>query len=562
MKPSIPPVLRRRVEGYMANEALAEAGRKLVCEDIVTVQGFPEASVRLFENWAADPLGSRSWQWAIAAFRFMPSVIAYHASSGDDAALDWAFGALQSWQRAIRGRLRRYEFANNDHAVANQAEHLVFLLAYLEIRGLRPPEWEQVSDAVHHHAEKLATDAFYSRHTNHGIEQARILGVVADFFPQHAASAGHLALAMERLSDELDFAFTREGVHVENSPGYHAYVCLSFLKIRDYFPDDELGDLAERIDTLMPRAMRFLVHVTRPDGTLPVIGDTVNERVPNYFRRYRKTRDYTHLRYVATDGKEGTPSGQTMAFYPQAGYFIARDAWYPTGEGDRAFHLVFRCGYRSRYHRHDDDLSLVLYCGGEDWLIDSGAYRYAEQDPLRRYMRSKWAHNVPVVQCPPSRRWDWDAPRAVLPLLRLPEPPRGGAAVRGVTHSYPGHVATRDLHVNPAAGEFTVIDTLVQTGEPARKRYLSLWHIPADKEVSIEEQRVLVRSRGSGKVLVIENIGRRAAEIALIDPGIPGVDGARGSRQPNQEEPVQLLGFQWASNHLHTMLRFRFGDAS
>lgn len=562
MRVHVPPALKRRIEAHMRNAELAEAGRKLVCDDIVSIQGFPEAEVRLFDNWAVDPFGSRSWQWAVAAFRFMPAVIAWHSSSGEDAALDWAFRALESWQKAIRGPLRRYEFARNDHAVANQAESLVHLLAYLELSGLRPDGRERVAEAVHGHAELLSSEEFYSRHTNHGIEQARILAVIADFFPEHPASPAHLELAVERLLDELDFAFTKEGVHVENSPGYHAYVCLSFIKIRDYFPVGEIEALAERIDALMPRAMRFLVHVTRPDGTLPLIGDTANETVPNYFRRYRKIRDYTHLRYVATDGEEGVPSPQTSVLYPQAGYCIVRDRWPPPGQARDAFHLVFRCGYRSRYHRHDDDLNLVLYCGGEDWLIDSGIYRYAEQDPLRLYMRSKWAHNVPVVHRPAAKRWTWEAPHAVLPLKRLPAQADGVVAVRGITHTYPGHVAMRDLHVNAPAREFTVTDSLIQAGKPARRRYLSLWHVPADKDIEVDGQAVLVRSRQSGQVMVIENLGGRAKHIGLVDPEVPGVEGVQVSRAPNTTEPAQLLAFEWQANHLHAMLRFRLPTAA
>src|SRR5690606_37848077 len=137
---------------------------------------------------------------------------------------------------AVRGKLKRYEFARNDHAVAAQAENLVFLLAHLHLHGLREEAHQEVAAAIHGHADLLATEEFYSRHTNHGIEQARALAVIADLFPDDPRSPARMALAVDRLVDELDFAFTREGVHVENSPGYHAYVCLSFLKIRDYFP--------------------------------------------------------------------------------------------------------------------------------------------------------------------------------------------------------------------------------------------------------------------------------------------------------------------------------------
>lgn len=552
----VPAALKRRIEAFGANEGLAEAGRKLVHDDVVAISGFPDAVVRLFDDWSADPHGSRSWQWAVAAFRFVPSVIAHHARSGDPAALTWVLQALRSWQAAVRGKLKRYEFARNDHAVANQAENLVFLLAYLHMGGLGDDAGDEIASAIHGHAELLATDGFYSRHTNHGIEQARVLAVIADFFPDDPRSQSRMALAINRLVDELDFAFTQEGVHVENSPGYHVYACLSFLKIRDYFPQAEIALLADRIDELMPRAIRYLVHVSRPDGNLPVIGDTVEEPVATYFRRYRATRDYAHLRYAATDGAEGVPSPQTTTLYPKAGYFIARDAWYPPGEGRKAFQLIFRCGYRSRYHRHDDDLNLVLYCCGEDWLVDSGAYNYAEQNPLRRYMRSKWAHNVPVVAEATADKWEWGPPPTALPLLRIPST-RAVTSVRGVSHSYPGHVAMRDLHVDPAARTFTVVDSLVQPGKPVRRDYLSLWHVPGDKAVRIEEQQVIVESRASGRRLVIDNLGRRATRVRLVDPGIPGVKGAVVSRVANSTEPAHLVAFEWSASHLHSMLRFR-----
>lgn len=561
MNLNIPPALKRRIDAFRANEGLAEAGRRLVHDDIVAVPGFPDAVVRLFDDWSADPHGSRSWQWTIAAFRFIPSVIAHHARSDDASALEWALRALRTWREAVRGELKDYEFARNDHAVASQAESLVFLLAYLHIRGLREDAQEAIAKAIHEHADLLGTEEFYSRHTNHGIEQARALAVIADIFADDPRSKERMSLAIERLVDELDFAFTKEGVHVENSPGYHAYVCLSFLKIRDYFPHEEIAALADRIDALMPRAIRYLVHMTRPDGTFPVIGDTVNNPVTDYFRRYRATRDHAHLRYAVSDGAQGVPPPQTTALYPQAGYFIARDAWHPPGEGRKAFHLIFRCGYRSRYHRHDDDLSLVLYCGGEDWLVDSGAYSYAEQDPLRQYMRSKWAHNVPVIAGKPEHRWSLGKPVMALPLMRLPAP-AGSIAVRGTSHCYPGHVAMRDLVVNPASRQFTVVDSLVPAARGGRKRYLSLWHVPGDKDVHVEEQQAIVLSRATGNRLVISNLGRAARSISLLDPRIEGVAGAKISRFSNQTEPAQLLGFEWESQALQSTLQFRYEPAS
>ena len=82
MNIQVPPALQRRVRGHESNARLREAGRKLVNDAIVSVQGFPEVRVCLFDDWSANPLDSRSWQWAVAAFRFIPSLIAYRHFRG------------------------------------------------------------------------------------------------------------------------------------------------------------------------------------------------------------------------------------------------------------------------------------------------------------------------------------------------------------------------------------------------------------------------------------------------------------------------------------------------
>ena len=547
--------LRKRLADIAANVQLAGNGRKLVEESIVCVAGYPDAHVDLLADWSVNPFGSRSWQWTNAAFNFIPSLLAYHAQGGGDRSIAFAVQALRSWDKAIRGPLKRYEFARHDHATARQAENLLFLLAYMVENDLAVDTWAQLEAAIHRHADALTEEEFYSRHTNHGVEQSRVLAMIADFFPRHAASGMRMNLAIERLASELATAFTKEGVHVENSPAYHSYVALSFIKIVDYFPPEKLGILREQIDAVMPKAMRFLTHIVRPDGEYPIIGDTQAVKAPNHFRRYSKTREFSRLRYALSDGAAGAPSPETVVLFPEAGYFIARDAWYPGGEGTQAFHLVLRSGYRSAYHRHDDDLSLILYCG-EDWLVDSGAYSYSEKDPIRRYMRSKWAHNVPVLMQPKAKRWDWELPTRSLPM-RMLRRGDGTTMVRATSHSYPGHVAMRDIEVVARLREFWVTDALVPTEPSGRRRYLSLWHIPADKDIGIDGQSVEVVSRSTGNRLQIDNMGPRAKSISLLDPGVEGLDGPVMSRISNKIEPVQLLAFEWAANHLHSILRFR-----
>lgn len=556
MRPHVSPFVARWLRGLGRNQRLIASGRKFVLDGIVCVPGFPDAEVRIFDNWSADPFSNRSWQWSVASFRFIQGLIAYHAAEGDHGAIDLASEALASWDTAVAGPLADYEFAWHDHATANQAENLSLLLAYLSGSEAYAQHIDPLVEGLVRRADLLATDEFYSRFTNHGIEQARILALVAQVLPGHERAATWHALAMARLGEELEHAFTSEGVHVENSPGYHAYVCLSFLKVRDFIEPGPSDGLAARIDSLMPRAMRYLAHILRPDGRLPCIGDTSLEPLSDHFRRYSKTRDYQRLTFAMTGGASGMQPEDTTALYPESGYFVCRDSWRSQDSAEPTFHLVFRCGFRSTYHRHDDDLSIVLF-DGEDWLIDSGAFNYVESDPVRAYLRSKWAHNVPVMVDQQGKRWARTTPSMALPMRRSW---RRGAmhCIRATSHCYPGFVASRELTVDPTLREFSVVDDIVPVDDPSPRRFSSLWHLPADKSVQVRGQQVIITSTTTGRRLLVDNVGGPAASIGLIDPGIEGRDGPVRSVKPNALEPALLLSFTFeGAAAMHSALRFR-----
>src|SRR5690606_39858716 len=81
----------------------------------------------------------------------------------------------------------------------------------------------------------------------------------------------------------------------------------------------------------------------------------------------------------------GQPPPSTVAAFPEAGYLVVRDQWKPPQVPGREFHMVLKCGFRSHYHRHDDDFNIVLACR-EDWRSEErrvgkegGCGRSAEQ---------------------------------------------------------------------------------------------------------------------------------------------------------------------------------------
>lgn len=547
-----------RLEEILGNPELVELGRKVVEEQVYCFSGFSPTRLDLLSDWTANPFNDRSWQWQTASLNFIPWLIAYYGTSAPAAEPRFAIEAVRSWCAATQAGLRDYEFAMHDHAIAVRTENLLLLAAYLASRGLCGDARLELEALVDGLCGLLEDDAFYSRHTNHGIEQSRILATAAYVLDGHQASARRWDTAMARLANELAFAFTREGVNVENSPGYHDYVCNAFLKVVRAFPRDRMQTLRRSIDALMPKAMRFLTHIVRPDGKLPIIGDTQLRGVHSRFDAYAGRPEAAWLEYATSSGRRGQPPEETVAAFPGSGYLVVRDRWRKAGDAGKDVHLVMKCGYRSRYHRHDDDFNIVLFFG-EDWLVDGGAYSYEEASPVRRYLRSKWSHNVPVIQHP-GRGWRALSPRSYGAALQVDAADDGSVAALARTGAYAGYRASRSLEVSRSRRSFTVHDRLDPIVPRGESLFRSLWHFPDDKQIYRRNQDFLVLSTKSGRALRIRNVGERFGSVGEFLPEIAGQAGAVMSPRANQLAKVRVVSLNRRASSFESRLRFDILD--
>src|SRR5690606_16260209 len=117
--------------------------------------------------------------------------------------------------------------------------------------------------------------------------------------------------------------------------------------------------------------------------------------------------------------------------------------------------------------------------------------------------------------------------------------------------------ARRRLRLYLAQRRFEVEDSLEpegETGVESANGFLSLWHVPADKEVVIGEGQVRLLDLAAGRELRIEVLEGECEGIRLLDPGLPGQSGAVISRETNALEPAQLLAFHFPGPALRARL--------
>ncbi len=234
-------------------------------------------------------------------------------------------------------------------------------------------------------------------------------------------------LGTDILHAEIKRQILPDGVYFEQSTWYQRYTAdfySHFVVLQSLFgrdrKDKHSGNLFERLQS----ALDFLMNVTRPDGTSPIIGDDDGGRAlpltnsaPDDFRgtlgagaAMFKRGDYKFISGGVREeifwllGEKGLdtykslaavePKGESKGF-PRGGYFVMRDGWT---ESDN--YLLVDCGELGAIagaHGHADALSIELAMQGRTLLVDSGTYSYHESTKIRNYFRSTAAHNTLAV---------------------------------------------------------------------------------------------------------------------------------------------------------------------
>lgn len=514
LKPCL--TLSKKLSTTMINSSYNKLGKKYFDSGFLKLGDFDLVRISSWSDWEIDPLSNRSWQWRLNWLSFIAFFISHHhhheiLNEGKKAILSWLdrylFCDLET----------KFEFAWHDHGTALRAEQLLLFTLYCIEYA---PEWseensqflKQANKALIRHGEKLAEESFYSKHTNHGLEQTRVLMLLALSLDCDKNQLWQ-SLATTRLKNELDFSFTKEGVHVENSPGYHIFVFKTFLNIIDEYPAEVLGSLAKEFNSLANQALSFITHILRPDGTLPILGDTENIRTTDAYQKYFiDAKEYQHFVYVLSQGKRGNKPEQLNKIYPESGYAIFRDQWFGSENYTQAFHVSVKAGCLSRYHHQQDEGHISVYGLGEDWLIDSGLYNYINNDPIRKYMRSRAAHNVPLIS-PAAyspdfehrlRSWrviDWDDSL---------ESPFVSLSINVLLPVCQKRRVSFDSKVKCLA----VKDNFFSENEEPRTIILQ-WHIPSDKKIVVQDQTVSVSSPKGNKMRITVQ-GNKPDGIAVV----------------------------------------------
>ena len=340
-----------------------------------------------------------------------------------------------------------------------------------------------------------------------------------------------------------------DGVDYEGSVPYHRLVvellASSLLLGRRNGHDFEPPAL-QRLEHML----EFTMACTRPDGSVPIVGDADDGRLHRLSVWTDRQREWTDHRYLLALGSQlfgradlaqaagdqwqeslwltggagprsvSDPGEASAVAFPSGGYYILR------GGGS---HVTVRSGGAGTggvgNHTHADALSVDLFCHGMPLLVDPGSYTYTSDYRERHAFRRGAAHNAVIIDGVEAYSLDPERPflTETAPVTKVTSWQDGSSATlfEGSYQASNSVVYTRRIELSKGCGDVEITDSFAGSGEHRLSWNLQL---DFDAECQLAEGPVPgVRVR-RGNVVVVIAVSRQGASSeewlqARLEPG-------------------------------------------
>lgn len=274
---------------------------------------------------------------------------------------------------------------------------------------------------------------------NHYLSNLVGLVYLGILLPEFKEAQRWRVLSLQELEKEMFKQVYVDGVNFEASVSYHRLATELFLSavILARMNGHTFSDaFMERLEKMI----EFTMYVTKPDGTVPLIGDNDNGRIHRLQVWPDPAREWQDHRYLlgigATlferndfgqiagdqwaeafwllgkralqfkselDDQSEPPLPPTSCAFPHSRLYIMahQDLYLSCNAGANGQH---GCGG----HAHNDKLSITLHTCGQDWLIDPGTLAYTSDYRSRDLYRSTKLHNTIQIDEKQQNRFDKD----------------------------------------------------------------------------------------------------------------------------------------------------------
>jgi hypothetical protein len=368
--------VRSIFELNLDQDELVRIAQKLLAGE-ADIPGMPKRSVRLPFDEGDVSKGPVQWQLELASFKLPAIVLAAFEATGQEIYLKTARDIILHWAEYEKKRWMPKGFIWNDHAVAARIAVLArFWKLYRRHPLYDPDSAQRVFGLILRSAKRLAKPAHYTFWSNHGLMQNIALLQLCVAFPVFPQLEAYQAVAIDRLRQQLSFYINSEGVVLEHSPGYHRdgiTMLSNVFRLLAMLEYDIPDDWKAKYD----KALTVYSQLRRPDGTLPMIGDTgpSTDQWGPLICRFNQANQCTGLFY-----RNNWDPTIDSRVYPIGGMAVWWEAMTNWQDGGALSQTTFSwANFQDHAHKHADELSLVLWAAGHNWWTNVGYYPYGEK---------------------------------------------------------------------------------------------------------------------------------------------------------------------------------------
>lgn len=362
---------------------------------VFSFPGLPDQPISPVFSPADLVKGSLKWQLMFASLAAVDQLLEAYRLTGKEEYFELARDNIVAFSHFESSRWLDMGFLWNDHAIAARVSVLIkFWALYRQRADFDSETARKVLLLVARSGLLLAKPEHYAWRTGHGIVSNIALLQISVAFPFLDESMHFRETAQRRFSAHLLYFINREGVTLLHSAGYSLGGALGMV-MRLY----TLGGMPIPGDWWVryQKSDQFYARLRRPDGTLPMFGDTGSEADPIGPLRTRRTELY---RATPLAAPKKWPYLGGLGFYPEAGYAIW---WYPGKEGEPAAlsqTVAVWSYYPGLGHKHADELSVLVWAAGRTWLTNVGYWPYGLPG---RIQSESWAgSNAPHLRDEPA----------------------------------------------------------------------------------------------------------------------------------------------------------------
>lgn len=391
----------------------------------------------------------------------------------------------------------------------------VFLL--LPSRSFDDASAQKIGDSLFAQLEHVYRHtSLYSSPNTHLIGEAAALFIGGLVFQDRGRPAAWMERGAALLVQEADKQILDDGAHGELSIYYHCYTLDFYLQALVLAEGNDFR-FPQRIRGKIRDMLNFVMHLSAPGGTIPLLGDDDGGRALALEQRnYHSFTDAlglgailferTDFKHQAGDFREETfwllgreaweiydamesePPAEKRAIFPNAGYATQRSGWGPLDS--QLLFDIGGLGMLTGGHSHADALSVVLFSHGKELLVDPGACVYNGEPEWRSYFRSTRAHNTVAIdgrdQAEEGGTFGWKTRMSTRPHRDASFPPEYLEAEQDGYQRLPQAVTHRRRLLHIPGEYWVVVDDFRGAGQHTFDFH---YHFGPDVDASLERPR-------------------------------------------------------------------------